>query len=585
MNRLLNASPDDARLYRRLLAYVVPYRGLLVASLVAMMVIALSDAAKAALLKPMLDGAFIGKDPELMTTIPIYLVILFVVSGIAFIVSGAALHWVANKVIMDLREEMFARLLVLPSGFYNRHTAGSLVSKFTYDVTQIKEAATSALTIMVKDAFVIIGLVLWMVYLDWRMTLITMAGAPFILIIAIFIRRRLRLMSGKVQQTMGDINSIVDESIGAHRIIKLFAGRQYEAEKFNKVINANRRYTMKFVNASVASGPAIQLIAAIALAAIVYYATHQTAVGQLSVGTFVSFFAALVMMLDALRRLVKVNEFIQKGLSACESVFALIDEQAEQDEGKQTAGVTAGAVQIEHLDFSYDGTTPILQDICLDIKPGETVALVGASGSGKTTLANLIPRFYQHTSGTIRIDGNDTRDTGLASLREGIALVSQDIVLFNDTVRNNIAYGSMKAATDEQVCTAMKAAHALEFIERLPDGMNTILGENGMRLSGGQRQRIALARALLKNAPILLLDEATSALDAESESQIQQALEEIRHRHTCIIIAHRLTTIESADRIIVMANGRIVESGKHAELINSNGPYANLHLNRQDVLI
>lgn len=574
-------SPQDARLYRRLLGYVAPYRGMLIASLLAMLVLAVADAGKAAILKPMLDGAFIGKDPELMTTIPFYLILLFIVSGIAMIVAGSALHWVANSVVLDIRAEMFARLLELPSRFYDTRTAGSLVSKFTYDVIQIKEATTSALTVMIKDAFVVIGLLAWMFYLDWRMTLITLVGGPFIMIIAVTIRRRLRKMSKQVQQTMGDMTSIVDESIGAHRIIKLFAGQHYETGKFNRVAEANRKYTMKFVNASVASGPAIQLIAAIALAVIIYYASSQAANGQLTVGTFVSFFAALVMMLDALRRLVKVNEFIQKGLAACESVFELLDEPTEHDTGTRQFGVSAGAITIEHLGFSYDGINLVLDDINLDIKPGETIALVGASGSGKTTLANLIPRFYQHSTGTIRIDGQDICNTRLSSLRSGIALVSQDIVLFNDTVRNNIAYGSMKDATDAEVQTATRSAHALDFIEKLPEGMQTMLGENGARLSGGQRQRIALARALLKNAPVLLLDEATSALDAESERNIQQALEEIRHRHTCIIIAHRLTTIESADRIVVLANGRIVESGSHSELIRNNGPYSRLYTNRE----
>lgn len=584
MLKLFLTSEQDARLYLRLLGYVKPYRIMLLASLMAMLILALTDAAKAAILKPLLDGAFIGKDPELMTMIPVWLVLLFVISGIAMIVSGSALHWVANSVVMDIRAEMFARLLALPSRFYDTRTSGSLVSKFTYDVIQIKEAATNALTVMIKDALVIIGLLGWMFYLDWQMTMITLVGGPFILIIAVVIRRRLREMSGKVQNTMGEMTSIVDESIGAHRIIKLFGGQQYETDKFNRVADANRKYTMKFVNASVASGPAIQLIAAIALAVIIYYATSRTAAGQLSVGTFVSFFAALVMMLDALRRLVRVNEFIQKGLAACDSVFALLDEQAEPDTGSATGGVTAGSISIENLGFSYDGANPVLEDISLDIKPGETVALVGSSGSGKTTLANLIPRFYQHSSGSIRIDGHDTRDTTLASLRSGIALVSQDIVLFNDTVRNNIAYGNMKEASEAQIVTAARAAHALEFIERLPEGMQTMLGENGARLSGGQRQRIALARALLKNAPILLLDEATSALDAESERNIQLALEEIRHRHTCIIIAHRLTTIESADRIVVLENGRIVESGSHAELIKSNGLYSRLYMNREHLL-
>jgi len=580
MINLFSANPEDARLYSRLLTYVAPYRVLLLVSLFAMLVLAVADAAKAAILKPLLDGAFVGGDPELMVTIPLYLVGLFVLSGIAAIVSGSALHWVANKVIMDLRAQMFTRLLALPSRFYDNNASGNIVSKFTYDVTQIREATTNAITVMVKDTLVIAGLLAWMTYLDWRMTLITLLGGPFILMLAFLIRRRLREMSGKVQETMGDINRVVDESIGAQRIIKLFGGQEYEKEKFFRIINANRRYTMKFVNAAVISGPAVQLIAAIALAVIIYYSTRQAALGMLSVGTFVSFFAALVMMLDALRRLVKVNEYIQKGLAGCVSVFGLLDERIEEDRGTVTAGAVRGGIEIKNLGFSYDGKTDVLHDITITIRPGETLALVGTSGSGKTTLANILPRFYQHSDGTVRIDGRDISGIGLASLRENIALVSQDIVLFNDTVRNNIAYGSLRNATDTEIKTAADTAHASEFINQLPEGMQTLLGENGARLSGGQRQRIALARALLKQAPILILDEATSALDSESERYIQQALESIRHRHTCIIIAHRLSTIESADRIIVMENGRLVETGTHANLIRNNGLYALLYSNK-----
>jgi subfamily B ATP-binding cassette protein MsbA len=577
MLQLLLASSNDLRLYRRLLGYAAPYRMYLFLSMAAMLVLALSDAAKAAILKPLLDDAFINNDPDLMVRIPVYLVLLFIVSGGAIFVSGSSLHYMANRVVMDLKEQMFDRLLMLPSTFYDGHSTGSVVSKFTYDVEQIKDATTNAITVMIKDTLVITGLLAWMFYLDLTMTLITLLGGPFILLVAFIIRKRLRLMSGKVQDTMAGINRMVNEAISSHRIIKLFGGQSYEKERFYHVINANRRFTMKFMNATVASGPAVQLIAAVALSFIIYYATGQAASGGLSVGTFVSFFAALVMMLDALRRLVKVNEYIQKGLAACESVFGLLDENVERDDGVRPTDNVRGEITFEDLTYSYDGESDVLDHINLIIQPGETLALVGASGSGKTTLANLIPRFYQYRQGAIRLDGIDITEIPLAVLRESIGVVTQDIVLFDDTVRNNIAYGQLRNAADFEVEKAARSAHALDFIDKLPQGMNTLIGENGMRLSGGQRQRIALARSLLKKAPILILDEATSALDSESERQIQQALEEIRHQHTCIIIAHRLTTIENADRIVVLDKGKIVETGSHAELIKHNGIYAKLY--------
>ena len=572
-----SGSPRDTQLYLRLLAYVAPYRLLFLVAIIAMVVLATADAAKAALLKPMLDGAFIEKDSELMVTVPLSLVGLFVISGITTFISSASLLWVANKVIMDLREQMFSKLLSFPSKYYDQYNSGSIISKFTYDVTQIKEASTYALTVLVKDTLVITGLLAWMFYLDWRMTLIILLCTPLILLIIFYIRRRLRNMSQKVQQTMADINHVLTESINAQRIIKLFGGQQQEHEKFHKIINANRHYTMKFLNASISSGPAVQLIASIAMAVIIYYAAKQSEIGMLSVGTFVSFFAALVMLLDALRRLVKVNEFIQRGLAACESVFSMLDEHIESDSGTEILEEINGVIDIEDLSFRYGRGAQILDGISLHINKGETIALVGASGSGKTTLAHLIPRFYQHSNGRILIDGKDTRDITLAALRRHIALVSQDTVLFNDSIRNNIAYGSLREAKDEQIKQAAHVAHAMEFIDKLPDGINTLLGERGIKLSGGQRQRISLARALLKNAPILILDEATSALDSESERNIQLALEKIRHKHTCIIIAHRLSTIESADRIIVLEHGRVVESGSHNELIKNRGLYAHFY--------
>ena len=574
----MSTTDNDVRLYKRLLQYVLPYWRTFLIAIVSMLVLAISDPAIPALIRPMLDGAFVDKDPATMKWVPILFVVLFAIRGLATYANGVALFWVSNKVVMDLRQEMFIKILTLPSSYYDNQSSGSLLSKFTYDVIQIKEAATNAITTLVRDSLAIVGLLGWMFYIDWKMTLVAMISAPFITSVILIIRKRLRKMSRKVQESMVDINHVLGECINGHKLIKLYDGKEQEINRFQQVSNANRRYSMKFAMAAVASSPMIQLITATVMAIIIYIAIQKAAANEIKVGEFTSFFAAMAMLLTPLKRLARVNEHLQRGLAACESVFALLDQPAEPDVGKQTLEKAKGEIEFRNVNFSYQGKAQkALNNISMHIKPGETIALVGASGSGKSTLANLVPMFYAGAEGKILLDGKEIQDISLHSLRQNIALVSQEVILFNDTVRNNIAYGSLHGSSEASIIAAARSAHALEFIEELEQGFDTIIGEKGLKLSGGQRQRLAIARALLKDAPVLIMDEATSSLDTHSERQIQLAMEEVKEGRTCLIIAHRLSTIENADRIIVIDNGAIVETGTHSELIKHNGAYARLH--------
>ncbi|MFT5131729.1 MAG: subfamily B ATP-binding cassette protein MsbA [Gammaproteobacteria bacterium] len=579
---MVKSKSTDLHLYLRLLEYVRPYWRVFGISILAMVMLAVTNPATAALFKYMIEGVFLTQDADKVSQIIVALVLLSVIAAIANYVSGLSLHWVANKVIMDLRGLLFARLLTFPSRFYDHQTSGSLISKFTFDVTQIKEASTNVLNVLVRDSLTIVGLLGWMLFIDWEMTMITLITAPAIAGFLLIIRRRLRRMSRNVQDSMGDIHHILGEVINGERIVKLYGGQQQEQERFQKAINNNRRYSMKFSSAAIASSPLVQLVTALALAAIIYLSAQKAAAGSIRVDDFVSFFTAILMILGPLKRLVRINEHIQRGLAASESVFALLDEPAEEDNGSKILTGLEGKIEIIDLSFSYDNSdVKALRNISLVINAGETVAFVGISGSGKSTLANLLPRFYQHTEGKILLDGHDIRDLPLSQLRQYIALVSQDIVLFNDTIKHNIAYGRSEAS-DEEVIKAAERAHAMEFIAKLPAGLDATIGDKGSKLSGGQRQRIAMARALLKDSPILILDEATSALDTESERAIQLALDEVRKDRTCLIIAHRLSTIENADRVIVIENSRIVESGSHMELLNRNGAYAKLYMSNDE---
>lgn len=568
----------STQLYLRLLRYVKPYWRTFGISILAMAISAATEPLLPALLKPMLDGTFIHKDDTVIQLAPLLLLVIFFVRGAASFVGTYAIGWVGNKVVMDLREEMFRKLMTLPTRYYDDHATGNLISKLIFDVTQVTEAATNVITVSLRDSIIVAGLLGWLFYLNWKLTLLSLIMLPFISFTLKILNERLRNASRDSQRAMGNITQVIEETVSAHKVVKLFGGQQYEGERFGEQANWVRRYAMKRAMAAAANVPIVQMIAAFALAFILYLATMQSRSDETTVGGFLSFIAAMLMLTAPIKRITGVSEFLQRGLAASESVFELLDTPSESDTGTRTVERARGHISFEHVSIAYHGDTRLaLRDVSLNISAGETVALVGPSGSGKSTMANLVPRFYLPTEGRITLDGHDLTDLTLASLRANIALVSQEVVLFNDTVAANIAYGQMRVVPEEEIIAAAKAAHAMEFISQMPQGMNTLVGERGVKLSGGQRQRIAIARAILKNAPILILDEATSALDSESERHVQAALETLMKGRTSLVIAHRLSTIEKADRIVVLQKGEIAEMGTHRELLAKNGVYAQLH--------
>lgn len=575
----MNTTASSRQLYTRLLGYVRPYWVAITLSLLATMVLAATDPLFPALLKPMLDNGFKTEGGfEHPILIPLGIVGVFFVRGIFNFFSSYGFSWVSNRVITDIRQEMYAKMVRLPIGYFQANSSNIPLTKIAYDVNGVASAATSVIVTVLKDGLSVLGLLIWLLWLNWKLTLICFALIPAIAVVMRTFSGRLRVASRNAQLSTSNMVQVLQETAHCNRVVKVFGGEAQETARFLKTNNEVRAQNMRQAVAAAATSPIVHLLASVAVAVVVYVAVIQSSEGQTTVGSFVSFITALLMLLSPLRHLADVNAPLQRGLAAAESVFQLLDEPDEQDTGKTTLTHVQGELRFESVSFRYPrAERAALDDLNLVLPAGQTLALVGQSGGGKSTLAALVPRFYNPVGGRILIDGQDLQDLTLDSLRSHIAYVSQDVLLFNDTVAANIAYGDARERSMEEIEAAAKAANALEFIRALPEGFDTVIGENGNRLSGGQRQRLAIARAILKNAPILILDEATSALDNESERLVQEALERLMQGRTTLVIAHRLSTIEGADCIAVLAGGRLVESGRHADLLAKNGTYAQLY--------
>lgn len=567
------ALPSAGQLYLRLFRYSAKYWGVFSISVLGLIVLALTNTGFLATIKMVTDDGFVHKDPGKVIYLPLLLFGILSLRAFSGFVANFGMRWIARRVVEQLRVDSFSRLMTFPIRFFDTHSAGVITSKLTYDTEQMSSTSTRVAVSLVRDSFTILGMLCYMLYLDWQLTLIFVLMGPAIALYLKQMTPRLRDAGKTVQQSMGEMTQSAEEAISGQRIVKIFGGAAFELGRFAKVAAQNRHMQIRLARISGINSMVVEMLAAVSLSLVVFYAVERFTAGE-----FAAFIGALLMLIAPIKTLTSLNEELQVGLAAAQSVFALMDTSPESDEGEQIVNRTRGEIEFRDVTLQYEqGKRPALKKLNLVIRAGEKVALVGRSGGGKTSLVNLLPRFYEFQEGKIFLDGLDIRTIPLMHLRQQFSMVSQDVVLFNGNIRDNLAYGAMRGMPEANVIEAAKAAHAWEFIQQLPEGLDSQIGDRGVRLSGGQKQRIAIARAILKDSPILLLDEATSALDNESEQHVQAALDDLMKARTTIVIAHRLSTIENADRILVMEQGEIVESGSHTELLLAGGHYATLY--------
>ena len=565
-------------LYKRLLKRTKVYKGVFILAILGMILHALADTSFAALIKPLLDGSFVNQDEDVISLMPTLIILIFIFRGIGSFMSNYGMAFVGRSIIRDIRKDMFDKIILKSSESYDESITGRLVSKITFDAEQVAEAATKAITVIIKDGLTIIGLLSLMFYYSIELSIGLLLVAPLIGYFLKIMSIKFRSISRDIQKSMGEITNVVEESIIGHRLIKIFGGHKYETNIFDSVNKNNRERNLKLIFIQSLSIPLMQLVIAIFAASIIYFVISADYLEQISIGTFMSYLTAMIMLFAPIKRLSEVNVILQRGIAASESIFTLLDSSCESYDNKIYQPVDNLAIDFKNINFKYASSADyILKNVTLSIKPGETVALVGKSGSGKTTILDLIPRLYEPSTGTINFNNEDIAKMDLNFIRKQISYVGQDFTLFNDTVYNNIAYGELNENSKNEIENATKKANAFDFINLLPNKFDTYVGQNGVLLSGGQRQRIAIARAILKNSPILLLDEATSALDSESESVIQESINNLSTNKTTLIIAHRLSTVINADKIVVIENGQVIEQGNHRELLNNEGAYSVLY--------
>ncbi|EGR2758810.1 lipid A ABC transporter ATP-binding protein/permease MsbA [Vibrio parahaemolyticus] len=574
----INTDETTWQTFKRLWQFIRLYKSGLIVAVIALVINAISDTYMISLLKPLLDEGFGNADSDFLRTLPLIIFVMMFIRGTSGFVSTYCLSWVSGNVVMLVRRMVFNHFMHMPVSYFDKEKTGNLLSRITYDSEQVSAATSQALVSIVREGASIIGLLVLMFYNSWQLSLVLFAVAPVVAWGIGVVSKRFRKISKNMQTMMGNVTASAEQMLKGHKVVLSYGGQDIERQRFDKVSNQMRQQSMKLVTAQAAANPIIQMIASFAIVAVLYLASIDSIKEQLTPGTFTVVFSAMFGLMRPLKALTNVTSQFQRGMAASQTLFALIDLEPEKNEGKYTVERAKGDVSVKDVSFTYLGSEkPALEHVSFDIPRGKTVALVGRSGSGKSTIANLFNRFYDVDSGSITLDGRDIRDYELKNLREQFALVSQNVHLFNDTIANNIAYATEDKYQRSDIEHAAKLAHAMEFINKMENGLDTMIGENGASLSGGQRQRVAIARALLRDAPVLILDEATSALDTESERAIQAALDELQKDKTVLVIAHRLSTIEKADEILVVDDGAIIERGNHADLIAKNGAYAQLH--------